>query len=62
MKSLVIEKSKMGLDEEPELLVKGELRLHDDCQTAPNVNIVSQSVARQQLNAYSHSPDDYLKD
>lgn len=28
MKSLIMEKNKMGLEEEPELLVKGESTLH----------------------------------
>lgn len=32
------------------------------CQTAANVNIVSQPVARQQLNAFSPSHDGYLKE
>lgn len=34
------------------------------CQTAPNVNIVRQTIAWQQLNAFSHfgQCDDYLKD
>lgn len=32
------------------------------CQMAPNVNIVSQPAARQQLNAFSHRGDGYLKE
>lgn len=33
MKSLIIEKNKMGLEEEPELLVKGESNSHNKYDT-----------------------------